>query len=66
MSVRGTEGWRKMSNKCMEEERWKCRMKGMEEMRNCMEEYRGKCDRNEGMEEDVVNYGRGKMEVYDV
>ncbi len=41
-------------------------MKGMEEMRNCMEEYRAKYERNEGMEEDVVNYGRRKMEVYDV
>jgi hypothetical protein len=40
-------------------------MKGMEEMRNCMEEYMGKCARNEGTGKDVVNYGRGKMEVYD-
>ncbi len=31
----------------MEEERWKCRMKGIEEMRNCMEEYRAKCERND-------------------
>jgi hypothetical protein len=31
VSVRGTKGWRKTSNKGMEEERWKCRMKGMEQ-----------------------------------
>jgi hypothetical protein len=60
------KGRRKTLNKGVEEERWKCRMKGMEDMRNCMEEYRAKYERNEGMEEDVVNYGRGNMEVYDV
>ncbi len=54
MSVIGTKGWRKTSNKGVEEERWKCRMKGMEEMRNCMEEYREKWEMNERMEEDAI------------
>ncbi len=55
MSVIGRKGWRKTSNKGMEEERWKCGMKGMEEMRNCMMDVQGgKCERNEGMEEDLL------------
>jgi hypothetical protein len=29
-------------------------MGGIEEMRSCMEGYRRKCERKEGMEEDVV------------
>ncbi len=42
-SVRETEGWRNMSNKCMEEEdASELCTKGMEEMRSCLEEYRRK------------------------